>query len=73
MIRLILKHDDLLLVGASASRYREMDVGFVVGVPRVGIDISGPLDDEILRVSGADVLVDFTNPQSVIKCKEKRL
>ena len=67
VIRSILKQDDLLLVGASATRYQEMDVGFVVGVPRVGVDISGPLDTEILRVSGADVLVDFTNPQAVLK------
>jgi 4-hydroxy-tetrahydrodipicolinate reductase len=67
VIRSILKQDDLLLVGASAKRYQEMDVGFVVGVPRVGVDISGPLDTEILRVSGADVLVDFTNPQAVLK------
>lgn len=67
VIRSILKHDDLLLVGASSSRHRERDVGFVVGVPRVGVDISGPLDTEILRVSGADVLVDFTNPHSVLK------
>ena len=67
VIRSILKHDDLLLVGASDTRHQGMDVGFVVGVPRVGVDISGPLDTEILRASGADVLVDFTNPQSVLK------
>ncbi len=67
VIRTILKHDDLQLVGASDTRHQGMDVGFVVGVSRVGVDISGPLDTEILRVSGADVLVDFTNPQSVLK------
>jgi len=67
VIRSILKQEDLLLAGASATRSQEMDVGFVVGVPRVGVDISGPLDTKILRVSGADVLVDFTNPQAVLK------
>ena len=67
VIRSLLKQDDLLLVGASDTRHLGMDVGFIVGAPRVGIDITGPLDSEILRTSHADVLVDFTNPQSVLK------
>ena len=67
VIRTILKQDDLLLVGASDARHQGMDVGFVVGAPRVGLDITGPLDLETLRESRADVLVDFTNPQSVFK------
>lgn len=67
VIRTILKQDDLLLVGAADTRHQGMDVGFVVGVPRVGVDITGPLDVEGLRTSRADVLVDFTNPQSVLK------
>ncbi|MDA8221900.1 4-hydroxy-tetrahydrodipicolinate reductase [Desulfosporosinus sp.] len=67
VIRTILKEDDLLLVGASDTRHQGMDVGFVVGAPRVGIDITGPLEIENLRSSRADVLVDFTNPQSVLK------
>lgn len=67
VIRSILKEDDLLLVGASDTRHQGMDVGFVVGAPRVGIDITGPVDIEILHSSRADVLADFTNPQSVFK------
>jgi 4-hydroxy-tetrahydrodipicolinate reductase len=67
VIRTILKQADLLLVGASDTRHLGMDVGFVVGAPRVGIDITGPLDHEILIATRADVLVDFTNPQSVLK------
>ena len=67
VIRTLLKQDDLLLVGASDTRHLGMDVGFVVGAPRVGVDITGPLDHEILIKSRADVLVDFTNPQSVLK------
>lgn len=67
VIRTILKEDDLLLVGASDTRNQGMDVGFVVGTQRVGIDITGPLEVEFLRSSRADVLVDFTNPQSVFK------
>jgi len=67
VIRTLLKQTDLLLVGASDTRHLGMDVGFVVGAPRVGIDITGPLDQEILIATRADVLVDFTNPQSVLK------
>jgi len=67
VIRTLLKEDDLLLVGASDTRHLGMDVGFVVGAPRVGVDITGPLDHEILTKTRADVLVDFTNPQSVLK------
>jgi 4-hydroxy-tetrahydrodipicolinate reductase len=67
VIRTILKQDDLLLVGACDTRHIGMDIGFVAGVSRVGIDITGPLDQEILKVARADVLVDFTNPHSVLK------
>jgi 4-hydroxy-tetrahydrodipicolinate reductase len=67
VIHSLLKEDDLLLVGASDTRNIGMDVGFVVGEPRVGVDITGPLDHEILIASHANVLVDFTNPQSVLK------
>jgi len=67
VIRTLLKQDDLLLVGASDTRHLGMDVGFVVGAPRVGVDITGPLDLDILKSTRADVLVDFTNPQSVLK------
>lgn len=67
VIRSLLGQDDMLLVGASDTRHQGMDIGFIVGLPRVGVDITGPLDPEILRTSRADVLVDFTNPQSVLK------
>src|SRR5665648_967333 len=67
VVRTLLKEDDLLLVGASDTGHLGMDVGFVVGTPRVGVDITGPLDREILIETRADVLVDFTNPQSVLK------
>ncbi|HZK55785.1 MAG TPA: 4-hydroxy-tetrahydrodipicolinate reductase [Desulfosporosinus sp.] len=67
VIRSLLKQDDLLLVGASDTRHLGMDIGFIVGAPRVGVDITGPLDHEILIKTRPDVLVDFTNPQSVLK------
>lgn len=67
VMRTILKQDDMVLVGAADTRHQGMDVGYVIGAPRVGVDISGPLDRDILRASRADVIVDFTNPQSVLK------
>lgn len=67
VIRTVLKQEDMQLVGASDTRHQGMDVGYAIGTSRVGIDISGPLDAQMLRESQADVLVDFTNPQSVLK------
>lgn len=67
VIRTILNQDDMILVGAADSRQNGMDIGYVVGLPRVGVDISGPFDKETLMTSKADVLVEFTNPQSVLR------
>ncbi|MHB8127125.1 MAG: 4-hydroxy-tetrahydrodipicolinate reductase [Desulfitobacteriaceae bacterium] len=67
VIKTILAQDDLVLVGAADTRGQGQDVGYIIGSARVGIDISGPLDLEILSSSKADILVDFTNPQSVLK------
>lgn len=67
VIKTILTQDDLALAGAADSRGHGQDVGYLIGPARVGIDISGPLDFEILNSSETDILVDFTNPQSVLK------
>ncbi|MEA4901513.1 4-hydroxy-tetrahydrodipicolinate reductase [Desulfitobacterium sp.] len=67
VVKTILKQEDMQLVGASDTRQAGMDVGYAIGTPRLGIDMSGPLDAEMLRTSQADILVDFTNPQSVLK------
>lgn len=67
VIRTLLKQEDMVLVGAADSRNQGVDVGYVTGGPRVGVDINGPLDAEALNTSQADILVDFTNPQSVLK------
>ncbi len=67
VIKTILAQDDLVLVGTADSRGQGQDVGYLIGTARVGIDISGPLDFEILNSAKADILVDFTNPQSVLK------
>lgn len=67
VIRTILKQDDMVLVGAADTRHQGMDVGHVIGVPRVGVEVTGPLNTEDLKASKADVLIDFTNPQSVLR------
>lgn len=67
VVRTILKQEDMQLVGASDTRSEGMDVGYAIGTSKIGIDMSGPLDVEMLRTSQADILVDFTNPQSVLK------
>lgn len=67
VVRTILKQEDMQLVGASDTRREGMDVGYAIGTARIGMDMSGPLDAEMLRKSQADILVDFTNPQSVLK------
>ena len=67
VVRTVLQQDDMVLAGASDARNQGMDVGYVIGSSPVGIDMSGPLSVETLNAAHADVLVDFTNPQSVLK------
>ncbi|MHB1654577.1 MAG: 4-hydroxy-tetrahydrodipicolinate reductase [Desulfitobacteriaceae bacterium] len=67
VIRTLLEQDDMILVGAADTRQQGRDVGYVLGGTPIGVDISGPMDAEILRSTRADILVDFTNPQSVLK------
>lgn len=67
VVRTVLKQDDMQLVGASDTRQGGVDIGYALGISRIGLDMSGPLDADMLRTSQADILVDFTNPQSVLK------
>lgn len=67
IVRTILNQEDMQLVGASDTRHQGMDVGYAIGTSRIGLDMSGLMDAEMLRSSQADILVDFTNPQSVLK------
>lgn len=67
VIRTVLEQEDMELVGASDTRHEGMDVGSVVGKEATGLRVSGPLDAQMLRDSQAEILVDFTNPQSVLK------
>lgn len=67
VVRTILQQDDMVLAGASDTRNQSMDVGYVIGSTPIGVDLSGPPSVASLRAARADVLVDFTNPQSVLK------
>lgn len=67
VVRTILNQDDMQLVGASDRRSQGEDIGTMVGSERLGIEVQGPLEPSLLLEAQADVLVDFTNPQSVLK------
>lgn len=67
VVRTVLQQDDMVLAGASDTRNQGTDIGYVIGSSPVGVDLTGPLSAESLRAARADVLVDFTNPQSVLK------
>lgn len=67
VIRTIVQQEDMELVGASDVRHIGMDAGFVAGISSVGVEIIGPVERETLLAVQAEVLVDFTGPQSVFK------
>ncbi|MDI6867964.1 MAG: 4-hydroxy-tetrahydrodipicolinate reductase [Coprothermobacterota bacterium] len=61
--RRILESSDFQLVGAIARRDAGRDVGEAIGLSKVGIKITSSLE-EAFRVP-ADVLIDYTHPESV--------
>src|SRR5947209_11083716 len=61
--RAILASDELELSGAIARRAAGRDVGQVLGLPPIGIPVADTLEKALARP--ADVLVDFTSPESV--------
>lgn len=60
--RAILSSDDLVLTGAIARRSAGRDVGEVVGDHAAGLMITSSTQE---AMSGANVLVDYTSPESV--------
>jgi len=64
-VRAILKEEDLEIVGVSDVQNQGMDIGLILGINPLGIKISGMLNVQYMKEVKADVLVDFTNPQSV--------
>lgn len=64
-VRTILKQEDMELVGVSDIQNQGTDIGSFLGLDPLGIRISGQVSETILKNLKVDVLVDFTNPQSV--------
>jgi 4-hydroxy-tetrahydrodipicolinate reductase len=70
VVKAVLADKELELVGASDAKFHGTDVGQLVGLSSVGVELSGILSAETLKASRAQVVIDFTNPQSVMKnCK----
>lgn len=66
VIKAVLASEDVELVAAVDVKYIGKDVGFLVGLEPTGIKISEDLNNSI-KNSKPDVMVDFTNPQAVLK------
>ncbi len=64
-VKTILDQDDMEIVGASDIQNKGADISVVLGTEPLGLEISGDLDIEKLKKLKVDILVDFTNPQSV--------
>ncbi len=64
VVKAVLKEDDLLLVGAIDIRNHGQDIGtLTVGAP-CGVMVAGNLG-RVLEETDADVVVDFTTPDSI--------
>lgn len=67
VVRTVLQQEDMVLSGASDTRHQGIDVGYVIGSSPIGVELGGPVSPVSLQAARADVLVDFTNPQSVLR------
>ncbi|MDW7675540.1 MAG: 4-hydroxy-tetrahydrodipicolinate reductase [Bacillota bacterium] len=66
VIKAVLAAEDLQLVAAVDVKYTGTDVGYLVGLEPVGVKIHEDLTATI-NESNPEVMVDFTNPQAVLK------
>ena len=64
--RTILAQEDMVLVGAADVQRVGEDLGAVIGSEPVGVSISGPLDENLLRTLKVDILVDFTSMPGIL-------
>lgn len=64
-VRTILKQEDMIIVGVSDIQNQGKDIGIILGLNSLGIQISGQITREYLKELKVDILVDFTTPQSV--------
>ncbi len=65
VVRAVIADKELLLVGAADTHFQGSDAGQLAGTDPVGIKITA-LSAESLKTSGAQVMVDFTTPKSVL-------
>lgn len=56
---------DLMLVGAVDVMSKGDDIGSLIGIDKIGINVKKDLQ-EVLTETSADVVVDFTNPNVVM-------
>lgn len=64
-VKTIIGQDDMEIVGVSDIQNQGVDIGTFLGMSPLGIKISGLLNEDILKELKVDILIDFTNPQSV--------
>lgn len=70
-VRTIIRQEDMEIRGVADIQNQGMDIGMILGMTPLGIKIAGQISAEYLKKLGIDILVDFTNPQSVfINAKE---
>lgn len=65
IVRTIVRQEDMEIAGVSDIKNQGTDIGMVLGLAPIGIKVSGSLSTESLQELKVDILVDFTNPQSV--------
>jgi 4-hydroxy-tetrahydrodipicolinate reductase len=66
VLKAVLQEEDLSLVGAVDLRELGVDAGELVGFPPTGVTICSDLQ-QVITENKADVLVDFTNPEAVLR------
>jgi len=69
VVKAVIADNELQLVGTGDVKFWGADAGELAGIEPVGVVLS-ELTPEVLHACKAQVLIDFTNPQSVLKnCK----
>ncbi|WP_025692680.1 4-hydroxy-tetrahydrodipicolinate reductase [Paenibacillus zanthoxyli] len=63
VVKLVLQDEELTLAAAVDRSLHDIDAGLLVGLPEAGVAVTTDLE-AALSAGGADVLVDFTIPQS---------
>lgn len=66
VVKAVLKESDLSLVGAVDTRNHGLDIGVLTCGNACGVMVAGNLG-RILEETGAEVVVDFTNPEIIRK------